>query len=265
MMLALTRGLLPAPVVNQRHDCLFDTFEWSCLTAFWFKHCRDIPIGCAVFTDGSLIDQKIGYGCQSLGWAFAIVDDEGDLVASAQGVPPRWIETIQGAELWAVRMALEYAIFPSVLLTDCMTVQKGLRRPSEWVKSSKRKLSRVWQVVHDQLEGQDDIIHWMPAHTSKSSIGQKLCSDSKPVCDIRWTSNQLVDLMAKSAAESCRVPAVTRNWLRQRDKQVSELAKYIGLLTYAVNHFPLADGTFTRDSDPLPKRQRTKRRGRKHS
>ena len=67
----------------------------------------------------------------------------GDLFASAGGVPPRWIDSIQGAELWAVRMALLHVAFPEVLYTDCNTVRLGVRKGLKWGGSAKRRYARV--------------------------------------------------------------------------------------------------------------------------
>ena len=75
-------------------------FSWF-LEVSWFKRSEDIPLGCVIFTDGSLLDDSLSKGCQSLGWDFVVIDSDGELVAAAHGVPPEWIDIIQGAELWA--------------------------------------------------------------------------------------------------------------------------------------------------------------------
>jgi len=186
--LVCTRGLFPAPCIPARPSNLFDTFVWV-------EQPEEIPLGCAVFTDGSLIDGEIGYACQALGWAFAVVDSDGVLVASAKGVPPRWVDTIHVAELRAVRMALLHALFPSGIFTDCMSVMKGLRASHGWAGSSRRRLARVWLIVCEQLEGQKELVHWMPAHISQDAAIQRICSDGLPVCSVRWSGNQLVDLL----------------------------------------------------------------------
>ena len=120
-----------------RDDSQFDSF-------FWHTPSADIPIGCTVFTDGSLLDNKLPKGWLALGWAFALVDDHGDLLAAAYGVPPRWVDTIQGAELWAVQMAMLHGLFPRRLWTDCDTVCIGLAKTATWAGSSKRRYARIW-------------------------------------------------------------------------------------------------------------------------
>ena len=224
----------------------FDSFEW-------FREPGEVPNGCVVFTDGSLIDGKVRYGCQSLGWAFAIINDDGDLIAAAHGVPPQWISTIQGAELWAVRMAMLHVTFPEKLYTDCMSVKLGVRRSREWAGSSKRRMASVCSVVVDQLDSNCDIVEWMPAHTSKAAIGRTYCSDGQPVCDLKWSSNQLVDLLAKAAAESVRVPSGVRHWLVSRDEQILDLVVFVGKLTHAANSHTRPDGVVLRDAEPMPK------------
>ena len=131
----------------------------------------------------------------------------------------------------------------------------------EWAGSCKRRYARVLTVVLEQLEGKCDVLHWMPAHTSNTSIGQKLCSDGVALTDVMWASNQLVDLLAKQAAEMHRCCGDIRRWLIHRDKQMGELATYVGRLTYAANHFVNGEGKIARDADPMPARKR--KRGQK--
>ena len=114
-----------------------------------------MPPGCRVFTDGSLLDGRMQSGCQALGWAFVIIGPDGEMFAAAFGVPPEWVDTIQGAELWAVQMALLHAPFPDRLYTDCDSVRSGVSRSVEWTHSSKRKYARIWIVVSSQLDDAD--------------------------------------------------------------------------------------------------------------
>jgi len=69
-------------------------------------------------------------------------------------------------------------------------------------------------IVHEQLAGQGDNVQWMPAHGSQDQIGQKVCSDGAVVDDSRRAANQIVDLLAKEAADTVRILAEARRWLR---------------------------------------------------
>ena len=50
-----------------------------------------------VYTDGSALDGP-NPNLVRCGWAFVVLDDEGNVTASASGVPPPWIDDIGGAE-----------------------------------------------------------------------------------------------------------------------------------------------------------------------
>lgn len=118
-------------------------------------------------------------GCQAVGWACAVLNPSGTLITSAYGVPPKTDDTIQGAELWAVQMALSNAAFPDRLYTDCDSIRSGSSKSASWAQSSKRRYARVWSVIKSQLDDTDECVHWMPKHTSKSAIGQRVSSDGR--------------------------------------------------------------------------------------
>jgi hypothetical protein len=145
-------------------------------------------------------------------------------------------------------MALQHAPLPELLLTDCDSVRLGTIQPAAWAGSAKRRLAKIWSVINIQLDDTRDLVHWMPAHTSESSIGQKLCSDGYTVSEVRWCGNQVADILAKEAAESCRVCGEARSKLMFHEKQLLDLAIFLGKLTHAANAHVLPDGTKLRDS-----------------
>ena len=153
------------------------------------------------------------------------------MLASARGVPPEWVDTIQGAELWAIKMVLLHVTFPKALYTDCESVRTGLSKGFAWAESAKRRYSRVWSSTMSMIEDMGQIVHWMPAHIPESSVGEARCSDLERVDRIKWRSNQTVDLLAKSAAEGIRVPAACRVNFLLAEKQLKELLMYLGRLT----------------------------------
>ena len=78
------------------------------------------------FIDGSAFEPTF-YELASTGYAIAAVDSEGTLVALAHGVPPWWIRSAAGAELWALRCVL--ALGPTVpsIVIDCLGFLTGLK------------------------------------------------------------------------------------------------------------------------------------------
>eukprot|EP00973_Karenia_brevis_P071703 9963285-Karenia_brevis.AAC.1 len=57
--------------------------------------------------------------CARLGWALASVDREGNILASAYGRPPGWIDSIHGAEVWGILMAVSNSFPGAQFRTDC--------------------------------------------------------------------------------------------------------------------------------------------------
>ena len=60
---ALIRGMVAPPAVPTRPDSDYGVIMWHT----W----QVIPTGCSLYTDGSLIDARLGLGLEALGWAFA--------------------------------------------------------------------------------------------------------------------------------------------------------------------------------------------------
>ena len=89
----------------------------------------------------------------------------------------------------------------------------------------------------------------MPAHLSEERIADARCSDGSAVTVDMWCANQMADLLAKDAAESVRHNLQTREWLTDRQKQLRELAVFVGKLTHEANNFKCGDGAILRDSE----------------
>ena len=240
--LGISRGICPALNLLERTESQYDTFSWHA----WPQ--GDLPLGARLFTDGSLVDA--GWeGYQALGWAFIAIDSEGKVLAAAFGVPPKWVDTIQGAELWAVHMALQTFLMPQEVFTDCQTIQKGVRRGLEWAQGANRRYSRLWTALHFDLdEGQQaELVHWMPAHTSEASVGKVRCSDGTLLTDTMRCANAIVDRLAKEAANSIAISPGMRARLKERFTQARELAIFVGQVTFAAGRC-IRDGAVCRDS-----------------
>ena len=128
-------------------------------------------------------------------------------------------------------MALQSVTFPRGLYTDCNSVRLGLLKGPVWAQSAKRKFARVWSSLAAITEEAQETIHWIPAHTPESSIGCVRCSDDTWVDEIKWKGNQMVDTLARDAAESVRIPVSARVRLLRREFQLREFVIYLGKLT----------------------------------
>ena len=172
-------------------------------------------------------------------------------MCAAHGVPPKWVDSIQGAELWAVNMALQHVQCPEKLYSDCDSVRLGAKKSLEWATSSKRRHARIWSTIALQIEGATELIQWMPAHTSEASIGERLCSDGVPVSGDLWSANQIVDMLAKQSADSVRLSQSFRSSFNFKEAKAFELAKYLGQVTFEANNHVSGDGKVIRDSEPM--------------
>ena len=59
-------------------------------------------------------------------------------------MPPKDVNTILGAELWALKQALTFVPSPCAIYVDCKTVVDGVRRGHHWIYSSKRRYHQHW-------------------------------------------------------------------------------------------------------------------------
>ena len=202
-----------------------------------------------MFTDGSLLDGQWA-GCAALGWTFVALDDNDCVVAAAHGVPPRWVDSIQGAELWAVHVALETMLFPEALYTDCLTVQKGVQKDADWAGSARRRYARIWMALHTALDGGRDAhrIAWMPAHTKTNQVGSAVCSHGQVLTEAMRSANELADLLAKTAAEGVSIGNSFRDHLQTNCSLAKDIAIFVGRLTHEAGAHEQASGGCARDS-----------------
>ena len=108
----------------------------------------------------------------------------------------------------------------------------------------------MWTALHYDLdEGeQADIVHWIPAHTSEEQVGSLICSDGTVLTGTMRCANEMVDRLAKQAAQTIAMSTAMRSGLKRRYNQARELAVLVGKLTYAAGHCDRGDGKCCRDS-----------------
>ena len=255
-LLVFTRALAPSPGAFLLQAPQDETFEWVVQPAS-----GQIDTPCTLYVDGSMLDANwiLAGCCARRGWAFAAVDQSGKVIASARGRPPGWMGGINGAELWGLLMAAHSAFPGSSFCVDCQAVQVGAQRGAVWATAPDRQLARAWGPLASALEGSSDSVVWMPAHCTTSAVGVKTLSDGTRLSQIDLQSNELVDGLAKSAAQADRLPEADRKRVQKTWIHITAIARWIGQATVLANEFPHTDASgkrrYIRDSEAKPFRR----------
>ena len=170
------------------------------------------------------------------------------------GCSPRDVNTIQGAELWALKQALTFVPFPVAIYVECKTVEDGVRSGHQWIYSSKRRYHQHWVSIYHALDGGElaERVVWVPAHNSEARIGEVLCGSGTPFTRDTWLGNKLVDELAKQGAQAIKAPQDVVRRVVARQRQAQELAVFVGQVNALANAWPGIDGKPQRDSTGMP-------------
>lgn len=234
-LLLYTRALMVSPEAFVKPAPRAETFQWV-------KQPRDQgePLIGKFYVDGSMLDAdwKLAGCCARRGWAFAVVDHEGNILASAHGRPPGWTGGIHGAELWSLLMASSHAMPQSVFRVDCMAVQLGSQHGMAWASAPERHLARAWAPLAAALEDRVNAVVWMPAHCTDKAVGTQQLSDGSFLTRSDVRANAIVDELAKAAAAHDRLPLSKTQWVRNQWDRVTTIATWIGQATVLAEAFP---------------------------
>ena len=190
------------------------------------------------------------------------------MVAAAYGVLPRVADTIQGAELWALKQVLTFVPFPVAISIDCKTVVDGIRSGQQWIYSSKRRYHQYWVSINHALGAGElaEKVVWVPAHISEARIGEVLCGNGTPITRDMWLGNKLVDELAKLGAQATKAPQDVVRRVAARQRQAQELAVFLGQVNFQASAWPGIDGKPQRDPTGMPQgARRGKKRRRRAS
>ena len=205
-LLFFTRALAPSPEASLPTAPQDETFEWV-VHPGGDQAC----VHGKFYIDGSMLDAewKLAGCCARRGWAFAAVNDLGEVVASAHGRPPAWTGGINGAELWGLLMAAQIAFPEAEFRVDCQAVQVGAQKGSAWATAPHRELARAWGPLSSALGSNAKAVVWMPAHCITGDIGMKKLSDGTR---LSWTSKPMIWSTASPSllprqTDSCRQSA----------------------------------------------------------
>ena len=225
----LERALFPslaAEVPPPREDA---TFYWTILP----------PGGSfrgTVYSDGS----RLGGPSRLLarnGWAFVVMDLEGKIIAAANGVTPRWVDDIPGAEAWALTQAASRAEPGCEYRVDCEACVKAVHRGPKWATSDRRPHARVHALMHSTLgDTPAETVVWMPAHKGEADIGVARLGNGSYLSQRDVEGNAEADSLAKLAVEEHRVPKTIVTKLRKQDLLAGATAKWIAMATFEAGH-----------------------------
>ena len=175
------------------------------------------------YIDASLIDPRTPF--RRLGAGFVGVL-RGAPVALANALPPPLVDTIPGAEAWALYVILSMCHSLPSVVTDCLGNRLTLLEGREAATNAQRPLARVWTAIFSccedaLLQHLDAMLTWGPAHTSWASLGSRLRSDGKPLTATDWRANGIADGAAKMAAYSVRPRVPLENSMRNSARHIN--------------------------------------------
>ena len=130
-----------------------------------------------VYTDGSRLDGPSQLLARN-GWAFVVINDDGELIAAASGIPPDWIEDIPATETWALFQAALNAEPGCTFFVDCEPCVKAFHSSKAAACADNKPLARVNRLMHNAMDDAPrESVIWMPSHTKKGQCGQTVRGD----------------------------------------------------------------------------------------
>jgi len=229
--LAYERGLLPSIAHTVPPPAEEATFHWS------VRPPGGMFLG-RVYSDGSRLDGPTSLLARN-GWAFVVLNDDDETVASASGLPPAWVDNIPGTEAWALSQAGQLALPGTTFFVDCQPCVDAFHAGAVACSRDSNPLARVHAAMHLAL---DDVpaasVMWMPAHLKPGSCGQVARGDGFLVEEIDVLANDMADGMAKAAVLAHRVPAHIRRNIKQHANLVTANARWIARATLIASDQP---------------------------
>jgi ribonuclease HI len=227
----IERGLVPFDKSPNPKPHAEGTFHWI------VRPTTELLRG-TIYPDGSWLD---GPGPLARGgWAFVVVDEIGQVLAIARGVPPNWVTDIPGCEAWAVMQAAAISEPGRVAFrSDCQPCVKACKGTLKSETNAKKKHARLYNLLLPMIEDlPEDDIAWMPAHTGVKDVGVRRRGDGQPLTAIDRVSNELADKHAKLSVAEHRVPEAKRTHQEQQASIVEEVAKWVGRARFSANNQP---------------------------
>ena len=191
------------------------------------------------YTDGSCSDPTCP-DVAKLGFGIAVVDSDGGLVAYGAGIPPSFVTDSGMAELWAVWTAIESCPATPNIITDCLGILNTAKAGTAAATSPKNVSARTWRLIAGALEGDvgklAEKLVWMPAHQTRTAIGNRFRSDGRRISCVDFRANRLVDKLAAFRHEK-NIEADKGKKLLQLIRSAAKTSlAVLGQVTWAANN-----------------------------
>jgi len=242
----ITRALQPTLAYSVPPPAAAASFRWMVPPVGGLLH-----HSWTVYTDGSMLDGPLPL-IRRTGWAFVALDDDGKVCAIARGVPPPWISTIFGAEVWAILQAVVVAPALGPIRIDCKAAVDLLRIGPGSSGMSRRVTAPVWASIFAALDDcPPEDLSWMPAHTVPVDVGRKRLGNGQLLTEADRRANDVADHHAKAAVEEHRVPLSVRSAITRQEHEVTAMAWWVARVTLEANQW---GPDKLRDSDAAARR-----------
>jgi hypothetical protein len=244
---------MPMPTKPMRKKAQKESFKWT------VKPAGGVIEG-TVYTDGSALDGP-NPNLVRCGWAFVVLDNEGNVTASASGVPPPWIDDIGGAEAWALLQAALRAVPGKCRYkVDCEpcvnAVQVGIKVATAASKPHARVHGLMLMALEDTAKNR---VVWMPSHKGAKHVGVLRCSDGELLTETDIKGNDIADKLAKQAVKEHRVGrGDVETWV-SHCVDARAMATWIARATHLGNNcdeFPYKDSAASRSKAEAARHKR---------
>ena len=226
--IALERAFMPSILHTVPRPSKVATFKWILRP----------PNGTfkgTVYSDGSRLDGPSAVLARN-GWAFVVIDDLGNVIAIAAGVPPDWVEDIPATEAWDLLEAAIHAEPGCTSMVDCKPCVDAVHKGPAAARSEKNPHARVHMLMHLALdEVPASSVIWMPSHCKKGQAGTVIRGDGFLLTETNIEINDVADTHAKRAVEQHRVPSRKRAEIKAHDEATTQNALWIARATLLAN------------------------------
>ncbi len=225
---AWARIAMPAVSVPPRSGGADGTFQW--ITP---PPTDGIPLHATAYTDGSGFDGNVPQ-IAVYGWAFVVVDGNGDTVAEAAGATPNWVRTMGEAEAWALVRAAQECPPGTTFVTDCSSVATQVAVGRARATAPSKPMARVMRMLHTLLDDAvaREAVVWMPSHCTAASAMGREKGNGSPLTELDRAANGRADLLAKAQARAIRTPAAVRAAIAARRILAIRVALHVGRATW---------------------------------